>query len=391
MEQLISEIVEDWFLTEPLFFAAWCTHALRENTRICVPTRCGGMVVEYNPDLMKDWDRTRVEARLRLEVIRILLGHPYQRQPYKAKRAALGLASDMTISTLYEICGTMTFPSDLRFPRGLCFEEYYPMALDYLDKDLTSPPSEIEGMVDDGGGALSREEEESAGLWEEDDLAREQVKGVIERAQKTNQWGSLGGQLKETIEASLIVKIDYRMVLSSFRASVLSSRRLLTRMKPSRRYGFQNMGSKRDFSTRLLVAIDVSGSVSDRQISQALSITGRFFKYGVERIDVIQFDCGIKGEPVALKKAPKRFGITGRGGTDFQAPLNYCRDSGCYDGLLMITDGYAPEPRLPENFKAKVLWMIYSDSWYTGGNLDAVCNWIERFPRSRFLVLPPIK
>ena len=86
MEELLSQIAGDWFLTEPLMFSVWCTHTLEVNSKMCVPMRTGKMRIEYNPEILSSWTRSAIEERLRFEVIRILLGHPYQRQPYKAKR-----------------------------------------------------------------------------------------------------------------------------------------------------------------------------------------------------------------------------------------------------------------------------------------------------------------
>ena len=73
-------------------------------------------------------------------------------------------------------------------------------------------------------------------------------------------------------------------------------------MKPNRRYGFQYMGSRYDFTTRLLFAVDVSGSMSSQDLALGFSVINRFFKYGIEAIDVIQFDTEIKGDPVSLKR-----------------------------------------------------------------------------------------
>ena len=446
MEEIISRIVEEWFLTEPLLFSAWCTHTLVENTRMTVPMRTGKMRIEYNPDLMKDWRKAQIEERLRFEVIRILLGHPYQRQPYMAKKATLGIASDVTLTSSYHKIRTITLPEGLRFDGGLCFEEYYAIVEEFLDQNLQSPPYDVEGEIDDGGGGVSDDAEssgdpvgnavpeqeknessgngeieekpgqkdgpeedcgqadndslqllaalasESAELWEEDQLASEQVKETVRRAQRSKQWGSVGGNLKDKIVATTIVRIDYRTILSGFRASVLSSKRSRTRMIPSRRYGFQYMGSKRDFATRLLVAIDVSGSVSNRQVSQALSIINRFFKYGVECIDVIQFDCGLQGDILTMKKAQKSLQISGRGGTDFQAPLDFFFENR-YDGLIMLTDGYASRPKFPNRFHGNILWMIYNDDAYRRQEyleLDSNIRWIASLPKSKYTILPPV-
>ena len=447
MEEILSQIAGDWFLTEPLMFAAWCTHTLEENTKMSVPMRTGKMRIEYNPDVMKSWTRVEIEERLRFEVVRILLGHPYQRQPYKAKKATLGVASDVTLTASYHRIGTIKLPAGLQYEKGLCFEEYYAIVEAYLDKNLKSPKYEIEGLIDDGGGGASDDAdtggesggeslpsesedkqmsldeledalssilnddedeendsgdsddeelkeiaegaEESAELWEEDQLAQEQIKDMVRRAQRSKQWGSIGGGLKDEIEATTIVRIDYRTILSGFRASVLSSKRHLTRMIPSRRYGFQYMGSKREFATRLLVAIDVSGSVDDKQVAQALSIINRFFKYGVENVDVIRFDVEVHGEPLSMKKAQKSIQIEGRGGTDFQEAIDYFLENH-YDGLIMITDGYASVPTVPDHFYGNILWMLYNDFAFRGGHLDPDLEWITEFPKSKYTILPPV-
>lgn len=475
IEEKIHKIVEDWFLMEPALFVIWCTHKLVKNEKLAVPMRSGRQMIEFNPEMMKDWNESEIAERLRFEVMRILLGHPYMRQPFKARKGILGLASDITLKSLYKDTSTLPVPSDLIYEKGKCFEEYYALVRKYVEHKETetySPPYEIDGgLLDDGGGGLdedadgkksssapdksddgsncdgeieeteedsndkyatengddpelhdSGDDEEIAGggressepdmggdtseienmmrpyteaaeLWEEDQLMQESIREKIEQVKRMNQWGSLPGKVVDEILASTIVRIDYRQILSMFRASVLSSSRKLTRMLPSRRYGFEYMGSKRDFTTELLVAIDVSGSVTNEGISQALSIINRFFKYGVENIDVIQFDYGLQGEKMTMKKALKdKFKVQGRGGTDFQAPIDLFLKDG-YDGLIMITDGFAAVPEVPKVFRGNILWLIYENEWFDISRkqgLNKELSWIKDFPRSRYTVLPPV-
>lgn len=371
-----------------------------------VPMRTGRMRIEYNPDILKAWKVSAIEERLKFEVIRILLGHPYQRQPYKAKRCVLGIASDITLTDLYHKIDSIQLPGGLKYESGLCFEEYYALVDDLLKKlrpnempgDL--PLGSTDGEKDDTEvneeernektlRQLFSEAENLTGLWEEDQLAAGKVKEIVRRTQRSEQWGSMAGNLQSEIKATTVVRIDYRTVMSGFRASVLSSRRRLTRMAPNRRYGFQYMGAKRDFVTRLLVAVDVSGSVSDEQVSQALSIINRFFKYGIENIDIIQFDVGLHGGILSMRHARNFIKIEGRGGTDFQAPVN-CFLEHRYDGLIMITDGCAPEPGVPRIFYGNILWMLYGDTLWRSRNIPPELDWITRFPKSKFTILPPV-
>ena len=135
----------------------------------------------------------------------------------------------------------------------------------------------------------------------------------------------------------------------------------------SRRFGFEQMDSHYDFTTRLLVAIDTSGSVGSEELGRYLCIINSFFKYGIQEIDVLMFDDVVQGEPVTLKESKKNkqeFEVLGRGGTNFQAPANYVKEHPDYDGIIIITDGYAPIPEVPPFLRAKLLWVIDNEPSY---------------------------
>jgi predicted metal-dependent peptidase len=63
------------------------------------------------------------------------------------------------------------------------------------------------------------------------------------------------------------------------------------------------------------------------------------------------------------KKNIKELKVSGRGGTDFQAPVDYAVEHPEYDGLIIITDGYAPNPNT-ERLRTKLLWVIDNESSY---------------------------
>jgi len=197
--------------------------------------------------------------------------------------------------------------------------------------------------------------------WDSDELQIESINDHIRTASENNTWGTVTGNLRERVMASLRPKLDYRAVLRQFRTTILSTNRSLTRMKPSRRYGFLYMGSRRDFTTNLLFAVDVSGSVSSQDLARGFSVVNRFFKYGVQSIDVIQFDTEIKGKPVTLRKARKSIRVLGRGGTNFQDVVSYVDEHPRYD---IFTDGYAPAPVKPKNQRTRILWLFNHESNY---------------------------
>ena len=211
-----------------------------------------------------------------------------------------------------------------------------------------------------------------AELWDEDELVVQMINEVIST---TKSWGSIGGNFAEVLQASVKAKINWRNVFAGFRASIISSKRKLTRMRPNRRTGFDNMGSTRRFDTKLLVAVDVSGSIPSKSLEYFYGVINSAFRYGFESIDVIQFDCGIRAVH-SLKKVIKDVAIIGRGGTSFQEPIDYAHENG-YDGLVILTDGFAMEPTIPDGFKTGILWVCENESC-----LKQHKDWMEKSGRT---------
>ena len=287
----IKILSQDWFLTEPLLFAVLCTHALKRNDNMGCDMRCGKGLIEYNPERLEHMDDNQLALRLKAEVVRIILKHPYQRQPYNPRRDVMRMSSDLTLCDNLDGMDSIGLepPHIFDIPRGQAFEQYYSlMAGEILqieqDADGEGIPIDMDmpgsgnGKGDSDGNNLTDkllDADAGASLWEEDELMSEKVNHEIETAQRCNQWGSIGGDLKSLIESTLISKQNFRAILSQFRASILSTKRHLTRMRPNRRYGFDAMGSQYAYSTRLLVAVDVSGSVPSTASSSRASSASR--------------------------------------------------------------------------------------------------------------------
>lgn len=445
----IQQEVEQWFLTEPLFFTVYCSHRMAINPNMLCALRSGQGRIEYNPELIAPMTDHQLRALLSVELIRILLKHPYSRQPLGCPGLVLKMASDMVIAPAYNLTWAgLTLPEEFGLPKGQHFE-WYANRLSVMglhmdgpapnkgdsctdgekgegnavasqepsekqDEELTgggnsthaeqseqgenaggsSPGGEsptgndensaaIEGQQGatdgqegtSGGGSSSSPESPQAtlnadpsqdytSLWEEDAFMGQQITDIIH---STTQWGSLPLNMVELIQKAAEGRIDYRNALRAFRSSILSQKRHLTRMYPSRRFGFEQMGSRYEFTTRLLVAIDTSGSVGSEELGRYYRIITTFFKYGIQEIDVLMFDADVQGEPVTLKEAQKgkqTFEVKGRGGTSFQAPVNYVANHPGYDGLIIMTDGYAPVPSVPAFLKTKLLWVIDNEPSY---------------------------
>ena len=365
-------MAEKWFVCEPPLFAVYCVHKLIRNEVMECPVRVGKGRLEFNPELLGDYSNLELEQTLAAEMIRVLLKHPYGRQPQGVHPTLKRIASDCVLSDAYpfseiELC----HPEDFNFPGNQSFEYYAYCLKDEFQADMALdgeniPNEMMKNLISNSGG------EDSTELWEEDEMMEADINRLIE---KTTSWGSLNGSMKDRIIASSKGKIDYRKILNGFRASVLSSERSLTRMRPNRRSGFEQMGSRYKFSTNLLCAVDVSGSMSKEVLGNVLSVLNMAFQYGVQQLDVVQFDTQINGEKVKMKHALSELVVTGRGGTDFQNVIDYTAEHPEYDGLMILTDGYAEHPTIPDNFP-KLLWVLTSEYSYKDNH-----QWMEKSGR----------
>jgi len=355
-EERLSKIKQRWFLQEGALFAVLCVHEFVSNSSMSCPMRCGQGRIEYNPEYIREISDEALESLLKVEAIRILLKHPYMRYPTACSRRSSAIGSNITISDNYGYLPIkLDKASDYGLDRGKAYEWYARRI------EQQSENSDTES-----------EKGDLADLWGENPMIFYEINDIIK---KTTNWGSLRGDFVEKLQASTHSSIDWRNVLNGFRLSVLTSEKKLTRMKPNRRTGFQNMGSTRNFTTRILIAVDTSGSIGSEELRYFYGVINSAFKYGVETVDVIQFDTEIRSK---CEKVTKKISSTlaiGRGGTSFQPPIDYAIDGG-YEGLVILTDGDAPQPKVPVGAGLKILWVCDSQFSYNRNS-----HWMQKLGR----------
>ena len=354
IRETIQSIAENWFLCEPVFFDVLYRHQIVANEKMECPIRSGKGRVEYNPSLLKNYHQKTIEKKLGIEMIRILLKHPYERHPDGCRPEEQIAGSDMVIAPSYKIADLIQ-PAMYNLPDGQNYEWY-------VKQLIQQRPEEKEDKNADGEGTAlkndipNNKDNGYTSLWEEDPMQMCEINEII--LSSTN-WGSVPGQMVEVIYQSTRGRVKYESILREFYASALSDNRRLTRSRPSRRFGFEQMGSFYKYMPKLIVALDCSGSVSSENLGIYLHILSQFFKYGIQGIDVITFDTIVNKEVTKLKKTKdKQIAIKGRGGTDFQPVVDYFCKHIDYDGMMIVTDGYAPIPQVPSFLKNKLLWII---------------------------------
>ncbi|MCR4579025.1 MAG: VWA-like domain-containing protein [Treponema sp.] len=430
LEARISAIVRKWFLTEPLLFSVAAKHSIIENPSLSIPARIGQLRLEYNPQFLEKCSEEELDACFTCEIYRALLGHPYARQPYNCKKKVLSLASDVSLSLLldkefieklpYELAGLSYLKyhasriKNLQHPLGqkwdnspelaffqrnlhfdnsgflivqddLSFEEWYRKIL-FLIEQTSIAGSESAG---EGGQLSALQDADQAGeLWEENQALAEEIKNQIKKAECDQGWGGIGANLALELRESADFSFDYRRALTRFRAKIVSANRHLTRMRPSRRYGFKAMGSRYERKANILIAVDVSGSITEESFSHFYRAINNFFFLGIiEKIDLIFFDVNLKNtSPIPFKGSASKIKleqIKGRGGTSFQPAFDFfTARSSEYSGMIIFTDGEGNPPNITAG-TSSVLWILDSRlAW------EKSRRWIESLPGNTSTYLP---
>lgn len=204
------------------------------------------------------------------------------------------------------------------------------------------------------------------GLWGEDVIQNQQIESYVVEAIQQKSWGTTPHDIIQQIEIEYKKNYpDCKRILKYLNAKIKQTNRVLTRTKPSRRFGFSQMGSiYKPRPSKLLVFIDSSGSIAPKLLKKFLLTIKSIFSRTIKEIDMFFFDTELKSkEPIKTKVYNiHKIDVIGRGGTNFECIFEYIKkNQNKYDGILIFTDGYAPEVNLKYKLRTKLCWIIYDN------------------------------
>lgn len=321
------------------------------------------------------WDQSLTDKAHRYgvikhEVLHIVFKHTLERTG-NHDRHLMNIAMDLVVNQYID-------PTQL--PTNCIFLEHFPelnllkdQAWRYYYDRLMDLAHNLEGIYKDSAAAHSfmSIERSSHGLdrhvwWEQffklDNVERSLLDAHIEHLvhiahAKTplKSYGTLPAGLRVYIEGVLFKSkplVDWRRVVKLFSESSSNTRVHNTLKRPSKRYGTVP-GIKIKKLRKLLVAIDTSGSISKEELSSFFNEIYHIWRQGAE-IEVVECDARVQRAYPFSGKVPEF--IFGRGGTDFNPPIEYGNTRFYPDGLIYFTDGVAPPPTVHPRFP--LLWVI---------------------------------
>jgi predicted metal-dependent peptidase len=184
------------------------------------------------------------------------------------------------------------------------------------------------------------------------------------KEQTVKKRGTVPGEIEGLIEIDEILppKFDWRGYIRRFTGVSTRVFSKKIRRKENRKFP-DSPGLKLKMKQHMLLAIDTSGSVSDKELAEFMNEMHHIYKAGVD-ITVIQCDTRIHSiEPY---KGELDLKIHGRGGTEFDPVIEYFNQNNkLYTSLVYFTDGECSVDVLP---KGPTLWVL-SEQSYMNENL----------------------
>lgn len=325
-------------------------------------TRRIDLALYYNPEFVKKLTHEEIKAVLIHESMHVLLHHIARAGHYGYSMKGFNIAADMAINcSIQNLPEGALYPKNFGLPNHEAAEWYYRKLKDEAEKQgksVNEVASEHGDLVDDHS------------MWGEceDDIVKEKIRGIARKAikeQEKDGWGSIPGDVIARVLAANKHVVNWKKELRYFINKLVLHGQRTTRSRLNRREQtlmanrvselqdiYLNPGKRKHYTSRLLVAIDTSGSVSDKELSEFVDEMNGLISH--VQCDYICFDTQLYGKPVPFTKKAKEVDIKGRGGTSFHPVCEYI-DEAKYDGLIIMTDGYAPFPPKP---KARVLWCL---------------------------------
>jgi predicted metal-dependent peptidase len=376
----------------------------------CRTTATDARTLYYNPRWIDSLSTAQTQFALAHEALHCALGH-FARRGHRLQRK-WDMACDFAVNPILVDEGLKP-PGEavvLDVYRGMAAEEIYPCIEDDVDDSQMMDDHVWDGEDGGQGGGQGEQEAESQGKGgrdpqeidenaggatpqekvgaggtasagsaanmgtadgesdgppppltakEKEQLQQQWQRHLAAAAQRAREAGKLSGQLARLTEAALATQVSWRALLAQYLSQ--AARDDYTWQRPSRREGDVIWPSLRSHSGDIHVAIDVSGSVTEKDLAEFLGELNAL--KGTTPVRITLFACDsvlAEGAPWTFEpwdelRLPRQF--AGGGGTAFAPVFDWIAQHGVQpDTLVYFTDAEGEFPREAPNYP--VLWLV---------------------------------
>lgn len=370
---ILNQAVDAFLFLEPVLYKVWLSHQPMIDPRARIGLRCGQGQFFFEPLWLARVQTAQLREAIRIELIRILLRHPYERSE-DCSDLVNALSSNITLSeiikfeqiqlpSLDNLCAFMKIKRTDLVQHRHRNKEHYARLLEKAEiQELSIDTGDVDLLPIQPHSNWSRIAP-LAQNWGRNALMSSQIQNILKEAESGGlAWGSTSPLIREILVSASTPQIDFRQGLHRFQKNITRSAQQLSRRRFNRRNPLW-MGSKQKLLCHIGIYIDTSGSMSEEDLSMAFGAVRQLLRQtGIDEIDVIQFDTEIRQETKALRHLGiGPLTIRGRGGTNFDIALEHAQQQE-YDGVIVITDGYSSLRKPSPISKDKICWLFNTRS-----------------------------
>jgi predicted metal-dependent peptidase len=343
-----------------------------------------GMRIYFNPERVRQL-LTQAETTQRAlrqlaflwvhEICHILRRHTERAKEKGAEPIQWNIAADLEINDAQwkglEIPEAFPplLPKQLGLPEGKLAEFYY----DALEKEVCSTSGEWEGVSDEGSGVHGQKRWWELPADDKQAPARSEIdkelirREVAEELRQRKSWGDIPAGWKRWAEEVLNPKVNWRELLKRKVRGALTigtgQRIDYSFARPHRRAEVYDPvlppSLQGDFLPRIACVVDTSGSMSKRELAQALAEVRKVLETLRLPITVIPCDA-VPYEPIRVftSSQAQRLKLRGGGGTNMIAGIEAAlKLRPIPDVVIVLTDGDTPFP--PKRYKVPIIFGIF--------------------------------
>lgn len=347
MKNSLEKILFLLLIKEP--FYAHISQLFTRQITDTIPTAAvtlknGRVILLLNPSFFDSLnnDNERI-GLIKHEILHVILGHLNRVVRKETDATIYNIAADLVVNQLIP-------PQQL--PDGALLITSFPKLKLASNKNINYYIQKLETTFEKKQYTLLLDNSHSNhSLWtannaSENILNQNSVKVIVQKAiNNAKKAGQLPQKIEEIVNynENILSKYNWKKQLRLFTTKTQVSSIKFTNFKKSKRFNtYPGIRLKRSLS--LLVAIDTSGSISNKDLEVFLNEI-QSISNQTSFITIIECDCEIKD--VYRYEFSKDRVITGRGGTEFDPVLDYFnKKTEFYDGLVYFTDGYANQPKI---------------------------------------------
>lgn len=359
---------------EDNFFAYFMMN-ISKHIKLNLPAAAGtipnieGFEMFFNPKIFLSCSILQMEAIIKHEIYHIINQH-YKREKAlrkKYSKLAVNLAMDVSInqyiknlppwSNTLESVG-MTYNLDLKIGRTM--EEY---AEDIERAINLLKDNKVKVVVEDITEHGLQRNEELHDIWDKawENMTMEDIEGLTKKTALKSVKGSIPQQIDKYInDIGRESQIRWQDYLKKIAGTLPEGRRkTITRRNRRQPDRLDLRGTLSGKITEIIIAIDISGSISDNEFYQSIREVFSIIKNQSHEVTIIECDSEIRRiyKVKNVKQVKKK--INTRGATAFSPVIEYVNMHGNRNSILVyFTDGLGEKELKikPKNYR--IIWVL---------------------------------